>query len=41
MLSNHGGRKLPALVALMRKATKLMYSVAKDRRDYTMEPPRV
>ena len=41
LLENNGGRKLPALVALMRKATKLMYSVAKDRRDYTMEPPRV
>lgn len=40
ILTNNGGRKMPALVAISRKALKLMYSVARDRRPYTMEPLR-
>ncbi len=40
MLERNGGEKIPALVAVMRKAARLMFSVAKDRRAFTMEPPR-
>lgn len=40
ILASNGGRKMPALVAMSRKALKLIYSVARERRPYTMEPPR-
>ena len=40
LLQRNGGRKLAALVAISRKILKLMYSVARDRRQWTPEPPR-
>lgn len=41
LLQRNGGRKIAALVAISRKILKLMYSVARDRRQWTPEPPRV
>lgn len=40
LLVNNGGRKIPALVAISRKAVKLMFRIARDRRLYTPEPPK-
>lgn len=40
MLANNGGRKLSALVALGRRGLRLMYSIARNRRLYTPEPPK-
>ena len=40
LLQNSGGRPLPALVAIMRKAARLMFAVARERRPFTLEPPR-
>jgi transposase len=34
LIGNNGGRKLAAIVALSRKALKLMYGVARERRPY-------
>lgn len=39
-LEPNGGRPLPALVAIMRKAARLMFAVARERRTFTLEPPR-
>jgi transposase len=39
LLARNGGRKIPALVAVARSALKLMYSIARDRRMFTPEPP--
>lgn len=38
ILENNGGRKIPALVAISRKALKLAFSLARDRRTYVPEP---
>ncbi|MGB7589536.1 MAG: IS110 family transposase [Solirubrobacterales bacterium] len=40
LLQRNGGRKIAALVAISRKILRLMYSVARDRRQWTPEPPR-
>jgi transposase len=39
LLARNGDRKIPALVAVARSALKLMYSIARDRRPFTPEPP--
>lgn len=39
LLARNGGRKKKALVAIMRSALKLWFSVARDRRMYTPDPP--
>jgi transposase len=39
LLKRNGGRKLPAVVAIGRKILRLMYSVARAQRVYTVEPP--
>jgi transposase len=40
LLKRNGGRKLPAVVAIGRKILRLMYSVARAQRVYTVEPPQ-
>jgi len=40
LLEKNGGRPLPALVAIMRKAARLVFAVARERRPFTLEPPR-
>jgi transposase len=35
----NGGQKMKAVVAVMRSALRLLYSVARDRRMFTAEPP--
>lgn len=40
ILANNGGRKMPALAAISRRALRLMFRVARERRLYTMAPPR-
>lgn len=40
-LERHGPKKkIPALVAISRKAIAMLYSVARDRRTWTPEPPK-
>ena len=34
-----GGKKLPVVVAIAREMLCLMYSIARERRHYTVEPP--
>jgi transposase len=40
LCARNGGQKLKAIVAVMRSGLRLMYSIARDRRSYTAEPPR-
>lgn len=40
LVARNGGRKVPAIVAISRKFLRLMFSVAKERRHYTIESPR-
>ena len=40
LLERNGNNAIPALTALSRRAIRLMFSIAKERRLYTMEPPR-
>lgn len=40
MLERNGGRKMPAVVAMGREMLRLMFSIAKERRVFTPEPPR-
>jgi len=40
LLERNGGRKIPAVVAISRKLVGLLYSVARDGRLWTPEPPR-
>jgi hypothetical protein len=40
LLKRNGRRKMPAVVAIGRKVLRLMFSVARAQRDYTVEPPR-
>jgi transposase len=40
VLARNGGVALKALAAVMRSSLRLMYSVARDRRTFTLEPPR-
>jgi transposase len=39
LVERNGGRKKKALVAVMRSALKLWFSIARDRRIFTSEPP--
>ena len=39
LCERNGGKKLKAVVAVMRSALRLLYSVARDRRMFTAEPP--
>lgn len=41
LLSRNAGRKRKALVAVMRSALKLWFSIARDRRLFTPEPPPI
>jgi transposase len=38
-VARNGGRKMPVVVAVAREMLRLMYSVARERRPYTIEPP--
>jgi hypothetical protein len=40
LCARNGGRKIAALTAVSRSALKLMFSIARDRRIYSMEAPR-
>lgn len=40
LVARNGGRKRKALVAVMRSSLRLWYSIARDRRMFTPEPPR-
>jgi transposase len=39
-VARNGGRKMPVVVAVAREMLRLMYSVARERRPYTIEPPK-
>ena len=39
LVGRNGGKKLPAVLAIGRRMLKLMFSVARNRRRYTPEPP--
>ena len=39
LMSRNGGQAMKALGAVMRSALRLMYSIARDRRTFTAEPP--
>ncbi len=39
LCQRNGGQKMKAVVAVMRSGLRLMYSVARDRRLFTVEPP--
>lgn len=39
LCQRNGGQKMKAVVAVMRSGLRLLYSVARDRRMYTAEPP--
>jgi hypothetical protein len=39
LMARNGGQAMKALGAVMRSALRLMYSVARDRRTFTIEPP--
>lgn len=39
LLQRNGNRRLPAVVAVSRSVLAMMYSVARDRRTFTVEPP--
>ncbi len=39
LMSRNGGHAMKALGAVMRSALRLMYSIARDRRTFTVEPP--
>jgi transposase len=39
LCQRNGGQKLKAVVAVMRSALRLMYSIARDRRMFTLQPP--
>jgi transposase len=39
LMARNGGHALKALGAVMRSALRLMYSVARDRRTFTVQPP--
>lgn len=39
LCQRNGGRKMKAVVAVMRSGLRLLYSVARDRRMFTAEPP--
>jgi hypothetical protein len=38
-MARNGGQAMKALGAVMRSALRLMYSVARDRRTFTVAPP--
>ena len=40
MLERNGGKRKKAVVSLSRRMLRLMYSVARERRRYTAEPPQ-
>ena len=39
LCARNGGQKLKAVVAVMRSGLRLLYSIARDRRRFTLEPP--
>ncbi|MBK6423699.1 MAG: hypothetical protein IPF77_16065 [Gemmatimonadetes bacterium] len=39
LCQRNGGQKMKAVVAVMRSGLRLLYSVARDRRVFTAEPP--
>jgi len=39
LCARNGGQKLKAIVAVMRSGLQLLYSIARDRRRFTVEPP--
>jgi transposase len=39
LCARNGGQKLKAVVAVMRSGLRLLYSIARDRRRFTVEPP--
>jgi len=39
LMVRNGGQAMKALGAVMRSALRLMYSIARDRRTFTAEPP--
>jgi hypothetical protein len=39
LCARNGGQKMKAVVAVMRSGLRLMYSVARDRRQFTAEVP--
>jgi len=39
LCARNGGRKLKAVVAVMRSGLRLLYRIARDRRRFTLEPP--
>jgi transposase len=39
LMNRNGGQAMKALGAVMRSALRLMYSIARDRRTFTVEPP--
>jgi transposase len=40
LLERNGEKRVKALVAVMRSALRLMFSIARDRRSFTSEPPQ-
>jgi len=41
LCQRNGGVKMKAVVAVMRLGLRLLYSIARDRRLFTIEPPAV
>ena len=39
LCQRNGGVKMKAVVAVMRSGLRLLYSIARDRRLFTIEPP--